>query len=59
MPVIDQADCHFKAVLVTGGELLGCRPLDLDGLVGESDTMRMWGDNSLSVLAERHFGRLV
>jgi len=32
--VLEQGLVHVKAILRTGGMILGCRPLDLDGVTG-------------------------
>ncbi|WP_433116577.1 hypothetical protein [Micromonospora sp. CA-246542] len=61
-PVLEQAKSRFEAITNAGGEVLGIRPLDLDGLVADDpDTLhigavhRVWGWRTITNLAEEYF----
>ena len=54
--VLRQGHAHVKTIVNTGGEVLGCRDLDEDGLVVEPDPDSTWGFMFIVRLAERAFG---
>ena len=61
-PVVEQAKSRFEAISNTGGEVLGMRPLDLDGLVADDPDAshigavhRVWGWRTIIHLAEEYF----
>ncbi|MEU8820426.1 hypothetical protein [Actinoplanes sp. NPDC048796] len=60
--ILEQAKSRFEAISSTGGQVLGVRPLDLDGLVpvlfneqhvGAVD--RVWGSLVIRDMAEQYF----
>ena len=53
--VIDQGNAHYKSILQTGGQVLGCRELDDDGLVAERHPGSTWGLVVIARRAERIF----
>jgi hypothetical protein len=60
--LLEQAKSRFEAISNTGGEVLGLRPLDLDGLVAEDLSAlhvgaiaRVWGWRAILDLAEANF----
>ena len=55
--VLRQGHAHVKTIVNTGGEVLGCRDLDEDGLVAEPDPESTWGFTFIVRLAERAFSR--
>ncbi len=62
-PVLEEAKARFEAIANTGGEVLGHRPLEDDGIVSEYPkelavgvSERVWGWQTILNLAERHFG---
>jgi hypothetical protein len=59
--VLEQAKSRFDAITRTGGDVLGTRPLELDGLVPilydgvhVGAVARVWGSLAISDLAERY-----
>lgn len=61
-PVLEQASSRFEAITNTGGEVLGIRPLDLDGLVADDPgashdgaVHRVWGWRVIANRAEKYF----
>jgi hypothetical protein len=52
--VLAQGHAHIKAITELGGEVLGCRELESDGLRVDpaDDSMSTWGFNYLARLAE-------
>jgi hypothetical protein len=59
--LLEQAKARFETIS-TGGEVLGIRPLDLDGLVAvDPDAShvgavhRVWGSRRILILAEEYF----
>ncbi|MEV4493980.1 hypothetical protein AB0K04_28200 [Micromonospora coxensis] len=61
-PVLEQAKSRFEAISNTGGEVLGMRPLDMDGLVADDPNAshigavhRVWGWRMIINLAEEYF----
>ncbi len=62
--VLVQAQTRFEAVSKTGGEVLGLRPLGLDGIkpvdpldLSVGSVHREWGWRTILTEAERRFGR--
>lgn len=57
--VLDQAASRFDTVTLTGGQVLGIRPLALDGLVSNPfdgfGGHRVWGALMIHNLAEQYF----
>jgi hypothetical protein len=51
--VLHQGHAHIKTILHTGGEVLGCRDLDEDGLLADPDPESTWGFMFIERLAER------
>lgn len=62
-PVLVQAKARFEAITMTGGEVLGLRPLEVDNLVamdphafhGGAVHHKMWGGRTIAQFAERAF----
>lgn len=61
-PVLEQAQSRFEAITKTGGEVLGIRLLDLDGLVPDDPDAshvgavhRVWGWRTIANRAEEYF----
>jgi len=61
--VLVQAETHFSAITNTGGDVLGLRPLDLDGLIpvdpndlSVGSIHLVWGRATISDKAEERFG---
>lgn len=61
-PVLVQAKARCEAITMTGGEVLGLRPLDLDGLVAleprrtqPGGVQRVWAGRTIAQYAERAF----
>ena len=62
-PVLVQAKARFEAITMTGGEVLGFRSLEVDGLVamdphafhGGAVHHKMWGGRTIAQFAERAF----
>ncbi|HEU5111487.1 MAG TPA: hypothetical protein VFT95_23340 [Micromonosporaceae bacterium] len=61
-PVLEQAKSRFEAIANTGGQVLGIRPLNLDGLVAvDPDAShvgavhQVWGWRTILDLAEQYF----
>lgn len=62
LPVLVQAKARFEAITMTGGTVLGLRPLELDGLVAADPHVfnigaahRVWGGRTIAQYAERAF----
>ena len=53
-PVLEQGRAHIKTITENGGAILGCRPLDLDGIRNEWPE-HTWGYDVIVLLAENHF----
>lgn len=60
--VLEQAKSRFEAISMTGGQVLGIRPLQLDGLIPalfDEDHVgavhRVWGSLVIRDLAEQYF----
>jgi hypothetical protein len=60
--ILEQAKSRFEAITNTGGEVLGMRLLDLDGLVTDDPNAshigavhRVWGWRTIRNLAEEYF----
>jgi hypothetical protein len=53
--VLDQGSAHVKTIVHTGGQVLGWRDLDADGLVAVHDRDSAWGYMFITRLAERAF----
>jgi hypothetical protein len=61
-PVLVQAKARCEAITMTGGAVLGIRPLDLDGLVAldarrpqPGGLQRVWAGRTIAQYAERAF----
>lgn len=58
--LLEQAKSRFEAISETGGQVLGLRPLELDGLVADDPhtgtSHRVWGRYVVLDLAEQYFG---
>lgn len=61
-PLLVQAKARFEAISMTGGAVLGLRPLELDGLVALDPHMftagaahRVWAGRTIAAYAERAF----
>jgi hypothetical protein len=61
--VLVQAKSGYEAVTVTGGQVLGLRPLEHDGLVSMDPddfsvgtTQNVWGGRTIAKYAEQAFG---
>ena len=52
--VLAQGHAHIKTITEIGGQVLGCRALDMDGLQVEpvDDSMSTWGFQYIALLAE-------
>lgn len=57
-PVLAQGHAHIKAITEIGGQVLGCRALDADGLRVDpvDDSMSTWGFEYIARLAEHRLG---
>jgi hypothetical protein len=60
--ILEQAASRFDAITLTGGQVLGIRPLALDGLVANpfdgvhvGAGHRVWGARMIHNLAEQYF----
>jgi hypothetical protein len=61
-PILEEARSRFDAISKTGGAVLGCRDLELDGLVPADfagtqpgAVSRVWGWRTIANLAEEYF----
>jgi hypothetical protein len=62
-PVLVQAKARFEAITMTGGSVLGLRPLEADGLVAMDahglhvvgPVHKVWGGRTIAQYAERAF----
>jgi hypothetical protein len=59
--LVAEAKCRVEGITKTGGQVLGNRPLDADGIVPSVETFRVgektgvWGWRAIVNRAERHF----
>jgi hypothetical protein len=56
--ILEQAASRFDAITLTGGQVLGIRPLALEGLVANPFVgagHRVWGARTIHNLAEQYF----
>jgi hypothetical protein len=56
--ILEQAASRFDAITLTGGQVLGVRPLALDGLVANpfvGTGHRVWGALTIRNVAEQYF----
>lgn len=56
--ILEQAASRFDAITLTGGQVLGIRPLPLDALVANPFVgagHRVWGARAIHNLAEQYF----
>jgi hypothetical protein len=57
-PILEQAASRFDAITLAGGQVLGLRPLEIDGLVAKPFVgagHRVWGALTIRNLAEQYF----
>jgi hypothetical protein len=54
--VLLQGGAHIKAITETGGEILGLRPLELDGLEAADCRDTTWGYEYIAVMAQHLLG---